>query len=123
MTIFSSNLNSRISELPTPEINLVATSPLSPERFIESSQLEFISSCDDVGSLVFSAFSLPSGNSISLVHYLDAPLAGVQIYINPDSPSASKTLSEALEFLHISLDDLDWIHPQIHLSDILPTLT
>ena len=118
MTISSSNLNPKVSEVHTPEINLVATSPLPPEHFAKSNQLEFVSSSDDVGYLVFSAFSLPSGNSISLVHYLDAPFPGVQIYINPNSPSPNKILSEAIEFLHLSTDDLDWIHPNIHLTTV-----
>jgi hypothetical protein len=119
MTISSSNLNPKLSEPSIPEINLVATSQLSPERFVKSNQLEFISSSDDVGSLVFSAFSLPSGNSISLVHYLDAPYPGVQVYINPNSSSPSEIFAEAINFLNISPDDLDWIHPQIHLANFV----
>lgn len=117
MTISSSsNLNPKLSQPSfTPEINLVATSQLDPEHFAQSNQLEFIPSSDDVGSLVFSAFSLPSGNSISLIHYTDAPYPGVQVYINPNLDSPSKILSEAINFLHLSPDDLDWIHPQIHL--------
>lgn len=115
MTISSSHLNPELARPSTPEINLVATTQLSPERFVISNQLDFISSSDDVGSLVFSAFSLPSGNSISLVHYLDAPYPGVQVYINPNSSSPSQILSEAIDFLHMSLHDLDWIHPQINL--------
>lgn len=95
---------------------MVATSPFSPERFIESNQLKFISSSDDVGSLVYSAFSLPNGNSISLVHYIDAPYPGVQVYINPKSPSPSSILSELLDFLHLSPNDLDWIHPHVNLA-------
>lgn len=116
MTTSSPNLNSELSDSSTPEINLVATSPLSPEHFTKSNQLEFISSSDDLGSLVYSAFSLPSGNSISLVHYIDAPHLGVQFYINPNSSSPSSVLSEVISFLHLSLDDLDWIHPEINLS-------
>ena len=118
MTIFSSNLNPELSESPSPEINLVATSQLSPDRFISYNQLEFIPSSDDVGSLVFCAFSLPSGNSLSLVHYLDSPYPGVQIYINPSSDSPLKVLSEAIDFLHVSPDDLDWVHPQIRLPEL-----
>jgi hypothetical protein len=117
MTISSSNLNPKLSKPSIPEINLVATSQLSPEHFVRSNRLEFTSSSDDVGSLVFSAFSLPSGNSISLVHYLDAPYPGVQVYIAPDSSSPSEILSEALNFLNLSPTDLDWIHPQINLPD------
>jgi len=115
MATLSSDYDLSLSEKSTPEINLVATSKLSPEHFTKSNQLEFISSSDDLGSLVYSFFSLPSGNSISLIHYIDAPFPGVEIYINSNSPSPDKILSEAIEFLHISTDDLDWIHPQIHL--------
>jgi hypothetical protein len=117
MTISSSHLHPELAKPSTPEINLVATTQLSPERFIISNQLDFISSSDDVGSLVFSAFSLPSGHSISLVHYLDAPYPGVQVYINPNSSSPSQILSEAIDFLHLSPNDLDWIHPQIRLTN------
>ena len=119
MTRSSSHLNPKIPKPTTPEINLVATSQLSPERFVKSNQLEFISSSDDVGSLVFSAFSLPSGNSISLIHYTDAPYPGVQVYIDPNSDSPSKVLSEAINFLHLSPNDLDWIHPRIHLVNLV----
>ena len=113
MTISSSNLH---SQQTAPEINLVATSQLSPEHFIQSNQLEFISSSDDLGSLVYSPFSLPSGHSISLVHYVDASYPGIEVYINPNSSSPSSVLSELLDFLNLSPDDLDWIHPQVHLA-------
>jgi hypothetical protein len=116
MTRSFPNLNPELSELSVPEINLVATSPLSPEHFIKSNQLNFTSSADDVGSLVFAFFSLPSGNYVSLVHYLDAPHSGVQIYINPNSSSPSSILAEAINFLHLSTSDLDWVHPQFTLS-------
>lgn len=118
MTKLSSDYNLSPSEKLTPEINLVATSKLSPKHFTKSNQLEFIASSDDLGSLVYSAFSLPSGNSISLIHYIDAPFPGVEMYIDPSSPSPDKILSEAIEFLHLSPNDLDWIHPQIHLANI-----
>ena len=118
MTISPTSLDWDLSKLPSPEINLVATSKLSPEHFTKSNQLEFVSSSDDLGSLVYSAFSLPSGNSISLIHYIDAPFPGVEMYIDPSSPSPDKILSEAIEFLHLSTNDLDWIHPQIHLAKI-----
>jgi len=116
MTRSSSHLNSQLSQTSTPEINLVATSKLSPEHFIQSNQLEFIPSSDDLGSLVYSAFSLPSGSSISLIHYIDASYPGVEVYINPKSPSPSKILSELLDFLSLSPDDFDWIHPLINFS-------
>ena len=116
MTTSSSKLNSKLSSSSVPEINLVATSPLSPEHFIKSNQLQFTSGSDDVGSLVFAFFPLPSGNFISLVHYPDAPHPGVQIYLNPNSSSPSSILTETITFLHLSPDDLDWIHPQISLS-------
>lgn len=116
MTISFPNLNPELATTSVPEINLVATSQLSPEHFVKSNQLNFTSSSDDVGSLVFAFFPLPSGNYISLVHYLDAPDSGVQIYINPNSSSPSSILTEALEFLNLSTSDLDWVHPQLTLS-------
>lgn len=115
MTISPTSLNSDFSQLSSPEINLVATSKLTPEHFVKSNQLDFISSSDDLGSLVYSFFSLPSGNSISLIHYIDASYPGVEVYINPNSPSPSSILSETLRFLNLSPNDLDWIHPQIDL--------
>ena len=117
MNISPTSLDSDFSKLSLPEINLVATSKLSPEHFIKSNHLEFVSSSDDLGSLVCSFFSLPSGNCISLIHYIDAPFPGVEIYINPNSPSPAKILSEAIAFLHISPSDLNWVHPQIHLPE------
>ena len=117
MAVSSLNSDPRLRKPVNPEINLVATSLLNPKHFIKSNQLEFTADSDDVGSLIFATFSLPSENSVSLVHYIDAAYPGVQIYTNPDCNPAS-ILKEAIDFLNISISNLDWIHPQIQLTNL-----
>jgi hypothetical protein len=114
MTTSSPNLNLNHSQLSTPQIDLVATVKLPPEHFIQSHQLEFLPSSDDLDSLIFSSVNLPSGNTISLVHHQHAPYSGVEIYLPPDLLSPNSVFAEAMLFLHLSLHDLDWVHPKIN---------
>lgn len=116
MTSSSLNHDLTSSDKPAPEIDLVATVNFLPEHFIQSHQLNFVSGHDDLDSLVFSSFELPSGNSISLVRHQNAPYSGTEIYLAPGLSSPSSVLAEALLTLNISPDNLDWIHPQIVLS-------
>jgi|GEM_PF-2645541 len=115
MTTLSSDYDLARSEKSTPEINLVATVKFPPEYFTHSHQLEFIDDSDDLDFLVYAFLDLPSGNSISLVRHQNAPYPGTEIYLSPNLSNPSQILSEAISFLRISPDDLDWIHPQISL--------
>ncbi|MEY2831386.1 MAG: hypothetical protein RLZZ574_644 [Cyanobacteriota bacterium] len=116
MTTSSPNLNLNHGELSTPQIDLVATVKLPPEHFIQSHQLKFIPSSDDLDSLIFTSFNLPSGTTIPLVRHQNSPCSGVEIYLPPNLPSPNSVFAEVMHFLNLSHDDLDWIHPQINLA-------
>lgn len=114
----ASSLNHDLNE-STPEINLVATIKFLPEHFVQSHQLEFITGHDDLDSLVFASLDLPSGNTISLVRHQNAPYSGTELYISPNLSNPSQVFTETLDLLQISKSDLDWIHPHIHLVNLV----
>lgn len=119
MTASPLNRNLNESNQLIPEINLVATIKLTPEHFIQSHQLKFVSGQDDLDSLIFTSLDLLSGSTISLVRHQNAPYFGTELYISPSLSDPSKVLTEALNLLQISKSDLDWIHPQIHLVNLV----
>jgi hypothetical protein len=112
-TAVSKNLT-RFEEL-VREIDLVATVKFLPSHFVKSNQLEFVSSYDDLDYLTFTSVVLPSGNKVTLLRHQNAPYDGSEIRIDPGLSSPSEILIEAMDFLNLSLDDLDWIHPHIKL--------
>lgn len=93
------------------EIDIIATTKFKPDRFIQSHQLHFLPSYDDLDYLSFTSVSLPSGAAITLVRHQNAPYSGTEIRVAPGSSSPSNVLTEALDILHLSPDNLDWIHP------------
>lgn len=101
------------------EIDLVATTKFPPEYFVCSHQLKFASGHDDLDSLIFTHLDLPSGNTISLVRHQNAPYQGTEIHLPPGLSDPSKVLVEALHLLNLSGDDLDWIHPQTNLTNLV----
>lgn len=119
MTTSSKKPNLTHSQTSLWGINLVATVKLTPEHFIQSHQLEFISGADDLDSLVFTNLKLPSGNTISLVRHQNAPYPGTEIYLNPCLPNPDRVLAEALHLLNLSHDDFNWVHPQINLAHLV----
>jgi hypothetical protein len=119
MTTSSLNHDLTCFDKPASEINLVATVKFPPEHFIQSHQLKFASGHDDLDSLIFTNFNLPSGNTISLVRHQNAPYPGTELYLAPGLLSPSTVLAEALHILNISRDDLDWIHPQANLAKLI----
>lgn len=119
MSRSSLNYDLNNSNKSISEINLVATIKLPPEHFTQSHQLEFVNSHDDLDSLVFASLNLPSGSTISLVRHQNAPYSGTELYFPPDLPNPSKVLAETLDLLQISTNDLEWVHPQIHLVNLV----
>lgn len=117
MTTSSPNFNLNSFGLSTPQIDLVATVKFPPEHFIQSHQLDFLPSSDDLDSLIFASVDLPSGNTISLVRHQNAPYPGTEIYLPPGLLDPSQVLAELLCLLHLSHDDLDWVHPHINLAN------
>jgi len=116
MTTSALNYNLISCENSAPGTNLLATVKLLPERFVQSHQVNFVYSYDDLDSLIFANFSLPSGNLVSLVRHQNAPYSGTELYLSANLPNPSDVLIEALDALNISEKDLDWIHPQISLN-------
>lgn len=98
------------------EIDIIATTVFKPDHFIQSLQLNFIPSFDDLDFLSFASITLPSGHKIALVRHQNAPYPNTEIRISPASSSPSSILAEALNFLNLSSHDLNWIHPHLHLS-------
>jgi hypothetical protein len=105
----------RFEEL-VPETDLIATVKFQPAHFIESNQVNFIPSYDDLDFLTFANVELPSGHRISLVQYQNSPFAGTEIRLAREQASPSTVLAEAISVLNLSRDDLDWVHPHIKLS-------
>jgi hypothetical protein len=99
------------------ETDLIATVKFKPAHFIQSNQLHFIASYDDLDFLTFAKVELPSGNRISLVQYQNSPDPGTEIRVALGLSSPSVVLAEALSVLNLSRDDLDWVHPHINLFD------
>ena len=89
----------------------MATVRFEPDYYIQSHHLDFISSYDDLDSLIFASLSLPSGHRISILRHQNAPNPGTEICIAPGLSSPSSVLTEALQVLNISRSDLIWVHP------------
>ena len=97
------------------EIDLVATIKFSPAYFVKSHQFKLISSYDDLNYLTFASVVLPSGNKVTLLRHQNAPYEGSEIRIDPSLSSPSRILAEAMDFLNLSLNDINWVHPHIKL--------
>lgn len=106
MTTSSASYSSSNVEEFVPEINLVATIKLTPLDFVRFLGLEFTSSNNDLGSLVFTRLDLPDGNTVSLVHHQNAPYPGVEIYLSPNLSDPAQVLLEAFSLLEGDLAKL-----------------
>jgi hypothetical protein len=82
-----------------------------PEELAKEASLQFSEGFDDLDYVTFSAFALPSGRSVALVHHKNAPNPGTEICLVPDELAIPSTLEEALKVLKLSVKDLSWIHP------------
>lgn len=112
----STNNNLIRFEESVEEVDLVATVKFKPDHFIESNQLDFISSYDDLDLLIFACVCLPSGNRVALVRHQNAPYFGTEVYLAPHLSSPSSVLAEAFDVLNIFDEDLEWIRKDIDLS-------
>jgi hypothetical protein len=95
----------------TPATMPVAVLLKRPEELAREASLQFLEGFDDLDYVTFSAFALPSGRSIALVHHKNAQNPGTEICVVPDELAIPFTIEETLKVLKISVKDLSWIHP------------
>jgi hypothetical protein len=94
------------------ETALVATIRQEPAQISRSNHLEFQESYDDLDYLVFARLSLPIGCQVSLVRHLNSPEPGIEICVGYDRIDIPKVLAETLKAIHLTVNDLTWVHPK-----------
>lgn len=95
-----------------PETKPIAVLQQEPAELKERGSLTFCEGYDDLDYLVFSILELPSGHRVAFVRHKYSPSSGTEVCVVPDELEVVDKLTEAIQFLGFSVEDLSWIHPQ-----------
>jgi hypothetical protein len=115
------NLTQNLTQLEDliPETNVVATLGQDVATISKRNNLEFRASYDDLDFLVFALLPLHSNIRVALVSHQNAPVPSLEICVRHDLQNVGDAISQTLDQLNLTLEDLTWIDPQydnsIHL--------
>jgi hypothetical protein len=95
-----------------PETNIVATIGQDVATISKLNNLEFRSSYDDLDFLVFALLPLNSDVRVALVCHQNVPVPSIEICVRYDLQNVRDAISQTLDRLNLTLEDLTWIDPQ-----------
>jgi hypothetical protein len=95
-----------------PETNVVATIGQDVETISKLNNLEFRSSYDDLDFLVFAILPLHSNIRVALICHQNAPIPSIEICVRHDLQNVGEAISQTLDRLNLTPEDLTWIDPQ-----------
>lgn len=91
----------------------VATLALEPTDLTDRLGLKFETAKDDLDDLDAALLRHTSGRQFALVRHRRQPRLGTDILINERSQDLVADLREILDFLQLSVHELQWVHPKI----------
>ena len=103
----------------------IATTRIEPAEISRRLGIRFESAKDDLDELQAALIRSPSGRQFALVRHLHQPLPGTDILTNENSRNYAGDLRESLAILKLTLDDMDWVHPdaaEIHEKAARPSV-
>lgn len=109
-----------------PETNVVATIGHDVATISKLNNLEFRSSYDDLDFLVFAILPLYSDIRVALVSHQNNPVPSIEICVRHDLQNAGNAISQTLDRLNLTPEDLTWIDPQYNQElqlDIAPIVS
>ncbi len=108
------NPNQKLTQLEDliPETNVVATIGQDVATIGKLNNLEFQSSYDDLDFLVFALLPLHSDIRVALVSHQNAPVPSIEICVRHDLENVGDAISQTLDRLNLTPENLTWIDPQ-----------
>lgn len=94
------------------EIQPIAVLRQEPAELEKRKAFKFCQGYDDLDYLVFSIVELPSHQRVAFVRYKRSPSPGTEIWVVPEESQTVAIITEILQFLNLSVEDLTWVHPQ-----------
>jgi hypothetical protein len=95
-----------------PETKVVATIGQDVSTISKLNNLEFRSSYDDLGFLVFALLPLHSDIWVALVSHQNAPIPSIEICVRHDLENVGNAIAQTLDRLNLTPEYLTWIDPQ-----------
>ena len=121
----TSNLTQQLIQLEDliPETNVVATIRQDITTISKHNNLAFQESYDDLDFLVFAILPLSLTSRVALVSHKNAPVPGIEICVRHDLQNVGEAISQTLDRLNLTREDLTWIDPQYGKSLFKDTKT
>ena len=94
-------------------IQPMARLALEPNELSKSGEIQFRDGFDGLDYLVFAQIDLTEGASSYLVRHQNAPEAGTLIYLEPGQDNLLRSLTQSLQTMGLSWENLDWLQPEL----------
>jgi hypothetical protein len=96
------------------ETEPIAVIKLQPhELSLKNKELKFDRGYDDIDYLQYARLEIMPGCTIALVSHQNTPIPGTDICVAPTQVDRVLVLIKAVSTLHLFMQDLLWIHPNL----------
>jgi hypothetical protein len=96
------------------ETEPIAVIKLQPHELShKNKELKFDRGYDDIDYLQYARLEIMPGCTIALVSHQNTPIPGTDIYVAPTQVDRVLVLIKAVSTLHLFVQDLLWIHPNL----------
>jgi hypothetical protein len=95
----------------TPTNTIVAFLDARLSSLVTRLNLPIYEGYDDLDDMGLAFLTLPSGQTVTLAQYENAPQIGVDLYVDIKTQDVPTVVFESCQYLEIPRSDLTWFHP------------
>jgi Pentapeptide repeats (8 copies) len=108
----------------TPTNTIVAFFDARLSSLVTRLHLPIYKGYDDLDEMQLAFLTLPSGQTVTLAQYENAPQIGVDIYVDLKTQNVPAVVFESCQYLEIPRSDIPWFHPdfQEQIDSLFETL-